>query len=604
MSWRALALAVGLLALGAAPAQATDLWALTADETLLRFDPADADALVGAELPIVGVPADEELHGLTSFTGVLYAMSLSGTVYRIDPATGVAEWYRPGYMPKAGAQHLAIAAHPSTSIAAVGDADTWLELRPPTSIVHYSGAIAYAGGTPADPQIVATAFQHDAQYGVDVGTDKLVRRHDRGEWTEVGPLGIGDIGAPVALEYANGTLYLADDGKLHTVDTTTGAATAVGTAGDGSALRDLAIVPPPRVLPDTPDELGPMEFVAEGQREEAIVWRVGDPRPQVTAEYVFEDGQNDPGTAGEDYVPGTGTVTFAPGESRKGVLLPNVDDDLVEGTEAFTLRLTSGGPGVDIGFGARVGIVIVDDDLRVAPPPASVTVSESVGSVPLQADRATPLGQGVELRLRPAADATATAGQDYVVPAPLTLGIGGSSGTLTLPVLDDRANEPQEAIVLERASAAPYTRMTNNVVVTVTDDDPPAPRGPDGPAPPPGIPPAVDRTAPQVTFAGGRALRVGRRGPSVTFTCAEACVAALELRVGGVPARRHRLPRRLGWATARAVAGRRTSARIPIARRTLARLRRARSVPATLKVVVTDAAGNRRTVDRRVSLRR
>ena len=58
----------------------------------------------------------------------------------------------------------------------------------------------------------------------------------------------------------------------------------------------------------------------------------------VTVNYTTVDGT---ATAGSDYTATSGTLTFQPGETRKTVLVPVLDDDIDEGSETMTLRLSS-----------------------------------------------------------------------------------------------------------------------------------------------------------------------------------------------------------------------------------------------------------------------
>jgi subtilisin family serine protease len=57
----------------------------------------------------------------------------------------------------------------------------------------------------------------------------------------------------------------------------------------------------------------------------------------VTVAYVTSDGS---ATAGSDYAAGTGTVTFAPGETSKTIAVPVSGDRLVEGDETFNVDVT------------------------------------------------------------------------------------------------------------------------------------------------------------------------------------------------------------------------------------------------------------------------
>jgi subtilisin family serine protease len=130
-------------------------------------------------------------------------------------------------------------------------------------------------------------------------------------------------------------------------------------------------------------------------------------------------------------------------------------------------------------------------------------------------------------------------------------------------------------------------------------------------APTPASRPAADATAPTATVSvrRQRLKTVLRRGLSVALRCSEGCLAAAEIWLPGRTARQVRLSR---GATARIarrspirLAGNARKALVlKLSRTARARLARARRVTLTVKVTVTDTAGNRRAVTRRVTIRR
>ena len=77
----------------------------------------------------------------------------------------------------------------------------------------------------------------------------------------------------------------------------------------------------------------------------------------VTVDYTTVDGT---AVAGSDYTATSGTLTFAAGETRKTVPVPVLDDDIDEGSETLTLRL-SNPQGAIIANGEGTGIITNDD---------------------------------------------------------------------------------------------------------------------------------------------------------------------------------------------------------------------------------------------------
>jgi hypothetical protein len=61
----------------------------------------------------------------------------------------------------------------------------------------------------------------------------------------------------------------------------------------------------------------------------------------------------------EDFIPVSKFVTFQPGERKKSVGIDLVDDDVVEPTEEFTVRLSSS---TRAAFGSPATVRIADND--------------------------------------------------------------------------------------------------------------------------------------------------------------------------------------------------------------------------------------------------
>jgi hypothetical protein len=89
------------------------------------------------------------------------------------------------------------------------------------------------------------------------------------------------------------------------------------------------------------------DSVDEGAgRVDLVVLRGGDMSETVTAEYHTED---DTATAGHDYIPVHGTVSFAPGQDKAILSIIILDDYLLDGNEAFRVVLSKLSPGVVLG---------------------------------------------------------------------------------------------------------------------------------------------------------------------------------------------------------------------------------------------------------------
>lgn len=79
----------------------------------------------------------------------------------------------------------------------------------------------------------------------------------------------------------------------------------------------------------------------------------------VSVDYATKDGS---ATAGSDYNPVQGTISFLDGEISKTITVPILDDTKVEGNETIILTLSNAKGGAALGSPNTVAITIVDDD--------------------------------------------------------------------------------------------------------------------------------------------------------------------------------------------------------------------------------------------------
>lgn len=168
--------------------------------------------------------------------------------------------------------------------------------------------------------------------------------------------------------------------------------------------------------------------------------------------------------------------------------------------------------------------------------------------------------------------------------------------TVVAVVLDDELKEARKSYAIE---VSPAVTPPAGPPTTPT----PTPTTPASPLPPP-----ADRTAPLARLSGARVQQLFRR-ISVTLTCVdEPCRATATGRVAipRIGARRASV-RTLGAARTSLAKGKRAQLKLSLGSPTRAAIRRAlarkRKVVVALKVVVRDAAGNERTLTRRIRLR-
>lgn len=220
---------------------------------------------------------------------------------------------------------------------------------------------------------------------------------------------------------------------------------------------------------------------------------------------------------GSDYIPASGTLTFAPGESYRTVDIAVAGDDTPETVETFELHLSDPSGAV---IADRVGVAtITDDDIDPTAGSAGLpTVLVIDDAVVVEGDSGTTdavftvrrLGDtspSVGFRwstgpgIRPAASPT-----DFTaVPStPVTLASGVTETTLRVPVTGDTRDEKNERFVVYLTNASRAVVADTVGVATIVDDD-----GSDTPGPATFI--AV-RDALPGPEAGSHVFSVVRRG--------------------------------------------------------------------------------------------
>ena len=344
------------------------------------------------------------------------------------------------------------------------------------------------------------------------------------------------------------------------------------------------------------------------------VERLGGAGGAVSVDYQTSDGS---ATAGTDYTPADGTLTWAAGDrGDKTFTVPISWDGRAEGTESISVALTNPGGGADAGPNSAAVIRIGDDGASgplalganayrsgEADGVLTVDVMRSGGSLggPVSVDYAT-------------SDGTATAGADYeAATGTLTFGPGEASKSITVHVTSDAAHEGDETLQLKLSNPGGGVSLGSpaGATVTIADDDaapvsanpPPAGSGPvsgSGDVP---IPVVADKVAPKLTVSAKkvqRALRAKRF--ALKARCNEGCKLAVVAKV--------RIGKRtvtLGRVKVSARSGQTAKLKVKLSRKALGKLRTATrrgKAKVVLSVRATDAAGNPAAASRKVAVKR
>ena len=200
------------------------------------------------------------------------------------------------------------------------------------------------------------------------------------------------------------------------------------------------------------------------------------PAGGVTITYSTANGT---ATAGSDYVAVVaGTVTIAQGANSGNLPVTINGDTTVEPDETFTVTIGNA-TNATLGTAIATGTILNDDVVAPVIPVVSVgnasivegNAGTSVLNFPVTLSSAAPAG-GVTITYS-TANATATAGSDYVavVGGSVTIAAGGLTGNLPVTINGDTAVEPDETFTLTISAATNATLGTATATGTILNDD-------------------------------------------------------------------------------------------------------------------------------------
>ena len=207
----------------------------------------------------------------------------------------------------------------------------------------------------------------------------------------------------------------------------------------------------------------------------AVQFTVSLSAPQaasVTVDYATANGS---AVAPGDYTAGTGTVTFAPGDTSETVSVQTNDDALAEGAETFNVNLSNATGNATIADGTGVGTINDNDAGGSSISIDNVTQAEGNSgqtafqfTVSLDAPSANPVTVDYAT-----ADFSATSPGDYTAgTGTVTFAPGDTSETVTVQVNGDTAAEPDETFNVNLSNATGNAAILDaQGVGTITNDD-------------------------------------------------------------------------------------------------------------------------------------
>jgi Calx-beta domain/Domain of unknown function (DUF4114) len=188
----------------------------------------------------------------------------------------------------------------------------------------------------------------------------------------------------------------------------------------------------------------------------------------ISAEYSVINGT---ATAGSDFIPISGRISFAPGNNiPQTILIPIIPDNNIEPDESFSLQLTNS-IGASPTGGASVTI-LNDDGLPTINIAAGLSAQEpnTNGTFILSRTGNTTTTLTVNLTT---ATSTATSGIDFqAIDTTATFAVGSSTATIQVQPIDDDIYETTEKVGLALLAGSGYTLgTTTNAEISITDNE-------------------------------------------------------------------------------------------------------------------------------------
>lgn len=328
---------------------------------VLKYD-GTTGAFLGTFVNNVDSPAAE---GLTFRPdGKLYVLSrVTAQVQRFDATTGA---FLDVFIPS-GSGGLSEA----RGMTVGPDGDWYISSGKTNQVLHYSGATgAFIGafvpagsGGLSNPR--GLTFGPDGNLYVASASNNSVLRYNGQTGAFLGafvPSGSGGLLATGEVVFSGGSLYVSSTGgdEVLRYDTQTGAFIDKAVSAVSSAIATplgLLFDPAGNLLVGCSYKID--RFGPRSQAAFTVSLNIPSATP-VTVYYTTASGS---ATAGSDFTPVSGTLTFAPGQTTKTIVVSTLNDSLVEGNETFTLNL-SNPVGATVTRAQATGTITDDDTTK------------------------------------------------------------------------------------------------------------------------------------------------------------------------------------------------------------------------------------------------
>jgi Ca2+-binding RTX toxin-like protein len=177
-------------------------------------------------------------------------------------------------------------------------------------------------------------------------------------------------------------------------------------------------------------------------------------------------------TGAASFTATTGTVTFAAGATTATVTIDPTVDNVLEANETVTLTLANGAS-YTLGTTTAVTGTITNDDFPPAISIGDTTIVEGLNGNPTQAVITLSLNkpgtQAITVNYV-TSNGTALAGTDYTTSTgTFTFAIGQTTGTISIPILNDNLSEANETFNITLSTPTNATIADSQAIVTITD---------------------------------------------------------------------------------------------------------------------------------------
>ena len=213
--------------------------------------------------------------------------------------------------------------------------------------------------------------------------------------------------------------------------------------------------------------------VAEaGTNARITLIRTGGIASGVTVKFKVEDGS---ATAGADYSNATQVVTFNAGETNKLILVPVINDTIVENPETVLLTLEDATGGASVGSIASATLTITDNDLGgiISFASAAQSANENSTNFIVNVKRTGGAASGVTVDYS-TTSGTATQDSDFSdTHGTLNFGAGETNKVILVPIINDTLAEGSEqfSLTLANAGGGATIGAIASTTLTVVDDE-------------------------------------------------------------------------------------------------------------------------------------